>query len=175
LTPTNPKISISHPHSLRLHKSASFPIHYAARIGGTHVSDAFVRWGDGKTSSGINLAKTHTYTKPGHYFVVAIVTDNRGQQSIATTSVTVGKKLKVTVIGPTKTRHGHKARYRVTASDPNTGGKVTKLSWKWGDGHTSSGKRVSHRWSRPGKYRVKVTVRDNTGIKRTVVKRVAVK
>jgi hypothetical protein len=174
-TPTNPRISISHPSKLRLHKTASFTIHDTPRITGTTVKTALVDWGDGKQTSGTALTKSHTYTKPGHYFVVAIIVDNLNQESFAFTTVTVGKKLIAHIFGPTRTKQRHKARFHLTASDPNTGGKIKSISWSWGDGHHSSGKRVSHTWHKHGRYKIKITLRDNTGVKTTYIRHERVK
>jgi hypothetical protein len=175
LAATNPKISITRPRTLRLRKPASFTIHDTTRIAGTHISGTLVDWGDGKESTGIALTKSHVYRKPGRYFVIAVVEDNLHQESIAFTSVTVGKKLLAKVLGPKRSTAGHKARFRVRATDLNTGGKVTKITWRWGDGHRASGKRVSHVRHRPGRYKIKLTLRDNTGVKTTYIRHETVK
>lgn len=167
---TNPRLSLTHPKVVKFRKASKFTLHYTPRIGGTHLSAALVNWGDGNESSGTALTKSHTYRKAGHYTVVAVVADNLGQESLAFTSITVGKKLIAKVAGRTTAKVGHKAKFHLSGlRDPNTGGKVTSISWSWGDGHHSKGKRVSHTWHKARKYKVTVTLRDNTGVKTTYV------
>ena len=133
--------------------------------------DYKVIWDDGHSSGGTSLTRTHTYTKRGVHVVIAIATDNLGQQSIAYTVVTVGKKPTVRVSGPSRVRHGHKTNFDVRVSDPNTGAKVKSIHWRWGDGHSSRGYGPSHTWAKPGHYRIRVIVVDTTGVKTTYVRR----
>jgi hypothetical protein len=44
-----------------------------------------------------------------------------------------------------------------------TGGSIVSYSWKFGDGKKGSGRKVSHRYKKPGKYNVTLTVRDKAG------------
>lgn len=169
LASTSPSVSISHPSSLALHHAAKFTVHYAPRISGTSLSNVYVNYGDGAHTSSKSLTPSHTYTKKGQYVVVAIVTDSLGQQSVTYTVVTVGKAIGLKLFGPKTAKAKHKAKFHVTTSDPNTGGKVKSVSWKWGDGHKSKGTRVSHTWRKKGHYKITITVTDNTGVKTTYV------
>ena len=45
--------------------------------------------------------------------------------------------------------------------DPD--GDVVEWLWDFGDGATAGGERVSHRFERPGRYHVRLRVRDDTG------------
>jgi hypothetical protein len=54
------------------------------------------------------------------------------------------------------------------------GGKVVSWSWNFGDGKKAKGRRVSHRFRRPGTYTVTLTVRDRSGVKAKVRHRVRV-
>ncbi|MEW5759144.1 MAG: PKD domain-containing protein [Candidatus Thermoplasmatota archaeon] len=46
-------------------------------------------------------------------------------------------------------------------------GKIKSYSWSFGDGYYSDLKEVEHRYSKPGKYTVLLTVKDNRGGKNT--------
>jgi len=106
---------------------------------------------------------------------VTVVVDNLHQESFALTSVTVGKRLLAHIFGPTRTSTGHKARFHLTAHDPNTGGKIKSIRWRWGDGHHSSGKRVSHAWQQQGRFKIRITLRDNTGVRTTYIRHIRVR
>jgi hypothetical protein len=60
------------------------------------------------------------------------------------------------------------ARFRARAHDPFPGGSVTAFHWRWGDGTGSRGAARRHRYARPGRYRVRLVVRDNYGVSRAV-------
>jgi PKD domain len=166
LTSTSPAVSLSRPATIRLHHPETFTAHATELVSGQHISEVAFTWGDGHTSNGTGLTRTHTYTKRGHYVVVLVVTDSLGQQSVTHTSVTVGEpvKLKLVWSGSKSAKHGHTVKFQAKTTDPNTGGRVTKVSWSWGDGHASTGTRASHIWRSAGTYRVIITVKDNTGV-----------
>jgi PKD repeat protein len=69
----------------------------------------------------------------------------------------------------------HKVAFRTQVTDPNTGGKVTKVSWNWGDHTASRGTHASHAWHKKGKYTLTVTVTDSTGVTTTFTARITVK
>ena len=52
-------------------------------------------------------------------------------------------------------------RYSARARDAWSG--VRKVVWTFGDGHRATGRRVEHRFRRPGVYRVRVTTSDRLG------------
>ncbi len=167
---TSPSLSIRRPRSLRLNHSATFALSAAPRLSGAVMKSIKVFWGDGHSSTGTSLTRTHTYTKRGLHVVVAVATDSLGQQSIASTPITVGKRAVIKVSGPSRVRHGHRALFDVRVSDSNTGAKVRSIVWKWGDGKTSHGLGPSHTWHKRGRYTVRVIVVDSTGVKTTYVR-----
>ena len=162
---TSPTASLTRPKIVRLHKAATFVAHSSERVAGAHRTAVTFTWGDGHTSTGTALTRTHTFTKKGHYTVVVTVIDSAGQQSVAHTTVTVGKSLSLSLFGPSTARHGHRASFRAKATDPNTGGKITRISWSWGDRAKSKGVNVSHTWRKAGKYTITITLVDNTGVR----------
>jgi secreted trypsin-like serine protease len=57
-----------------------------------------------------------------------------------------------------RTRVGARVRFTGVATDP--GRDRLRYSWRFGDGKTAKGKRATHRFKRPGRYRVVLTVTD---------------
>jgi PKD repeat protein len=55
------------------------------------------------------------------------------------------------------------------------GGHIVSYSWSFGDGHKSSKAKPSHTYAKPGKYHVKLTITDSSGLKGTATKTVVVK
>jgi hypothetical protein len=56
-----------------------------------------------------------------------------------------------------------------------TGGSIAGYSWKFGDGKKGKGRKVSHRYKKPGKYKVTLTVKDAAGKTAHVTHKVRVK
>jgi hypothetical protein len=62
---------------------------------------------------------------------------------------------------PATVKHGHAASFSgAKSSSPFPGGAITSYTWNWGDGHTSSGKTVSHTFAKAGTFKVTLTVTD---------------
>jgi hypothetical protein len=55
------------------------------------------------------------------------------------------------------------------------GGKLVLYSWSFGDGKRASGRKVTHKFRKPGTYKVRLTVRDASGRQATVSHKVKVK
>jgi hypothetical protein len=164
-SPSSPSVSLHTPRVVHFHKPTTFTATAAERLTGAHITAVRFSWGDGHSSSGTTARRSHTYTRRGHYDVTVVVTDSAGGQSRSDISITVGEPLSGKLSGPKAVRHGHKAAFRITVKDPNTGGKIKKIRWTWGDHHSSAGKRASHTWLSKGRYRVTAMVTDNTGVR----------
>jgi secreted trypsin-like serine protease len=64
--------------------------------------------------------------------------------------------------GPNRrTRRGRRVRFRLRSFDPGPD-RIT-VSWRFGDGKRARGRVTSHVYRRPGRYRVRVWVRDDDG------------
>jgi bacillopeptidase F len=59
-----------------------------------------------------------------------------------------------------------------SSTDPD--GRIVTYTWDWGDGATSSGSRMFHRWAQPGTYTVRLTVTDNLGATGTATQTVTI-
>ena len=127
------------------------------------------KWSFGDGAEGEGEQATHAYEKPGSYEVRLNVTDNSG---IA--SGTVGDVLIITVntppiaeAGPDQSAFCGGAHDMVffdgTKSQDPDDGPLTFL-WDFGDGINETGAKVSHTYVKPGKYIVRLRVRDSSGI-----------
>ena len=171
----SPVVSLTTPTVVKLHHAASFTAHATPRASGAHITKYFYSWGDGRSTSSHSAHAKHTYTKSGTHTVTLTVTDSSGHQSVTHRNITVGKKLKIVVFRSIVIRAGHKATFSAEVIDPNTGGRLRHVHWNWGDHHTSSGLNVSHTWHHSGKYLVRVTASDSTGVRTTFHARISVK
>jgi PKD repeat protein len=166
-TSTSPTVSVSAPSIAKLHKLLTFTATAAPTVSGSQLTTVTFQWGDGKSTTGTGLSVSHTYTKSGHFVISVVVQDNLGQQSLAKTSITVGKPLSIKASGPHTLAAHHTVAYSAKVTDPNTGGLVRRVTWSWGDGHKSTGASAHHSWKKAGRYRVTVTATDNTGVATT--------
>jgi hypothetical protein len=173
--PTSPSVSLRTPKIARFRKPTAFIAAATERLTGQHITRVTFSWGDGRSSGGATLHRKHTYTKKGRYDVSVVVTDSAGGQSRADIRITVGKPITGKLLGPRSVRHGHRATFKFRAKDRNTGGKIKKIRWKWGDHHSSRHKKASHVWHTKGRYRITVTVTDNTGVRTTHVTHIRVR
>jgi len=123
--------------------------------------------GDGTKKSGINV--THAFQKPGTYRVRLAVTDDSNAKNKTDTDT-----LKVIVNDPPIARVGKDRRASVretiifnASKSMDKDGKLIEYLWDFGDGTeqktTAKTKTVKHSYSDPGKYIIKLTVKDNSG------------
>ena len=56
-----------------------------------------------------------------------------------------------------------------------TGGRIVSYAWRFGDGHTATGVRPTHRFASAGYYRVRLVVTDADGARATVSHRIRVR
>jgi PKD domain-containing protein len=69
------------------------------------------------------------------------------------------------------------ARRRIrfdAGASTEAGGRIVAWSWSFGDHHRARGRRVRHAFARPGRYRVRLTVRDAQGHTATIIRTVRV-
>jgi PKD repeat protein len=119
-------------------------------------------FGDGASASG--LTARHAYASPGSYMVALTVTNDAGQTTTATQTVTVYAPPSASFsVSPATTLPGAAVNFNAGASsDP--GGAITGYSWSFGDGATASGPGASHAYLRPGTYTVTLTVVGSLGL-----------
>jgi len=152
-------------------------------------------WGDfeisltGYVKSGSIESASHIWKKAGEYVIRANATDAKGAPSEWSEPFAVvikpnkPPKSPKTPSGPSTGWCQKASRYSTSASDPD--GDPVRYVFDWDDGTTTwtgmdyidSGKEsgVSHKWTKPGTYRVKATAMDNKGTTSDWSKALAVK
>ncbi|GAB4539413.1 MAG: hypothetical protein Kow0063_28190 [Anaerolineae bacterium] len=128
-------------------------------------------WFFGDGSQGHGPIVSHRYTQPGKYTLKLTVTDKDGDWGSDTTTVQVLGILKppmAVIDGPTSGLVGEMLTFdgsRSTDSD----GYIVNYTWQFGDGAVTNGITVSHVYSLPGSYLVRLTVTDNDDLSRSEV------
>jgi len=123
------------------------------------------RWdfGDGRSSTIQN--PSHRYTSPGTYTVKLTVTDEHGGTDTTTRRITVvARPPQATFAYEPHTQEQHLLVNKEVTFDGSESrapdGDIVRYAWDFGDGHTAEGERVTHTYTEPGAYTVKLTVWD---------------
>jgi PKD repeat protein len=120
-------------------------------------------WNFGDGSSGLSRNPSHTYSTGGTYTVGLVATDDDG--ATATTSTTITVTASVANKAPTaafsQTCTGLSCNF--TDGSTDTDGTVTKWSWTFGDGGTTTTRSPSHTYTSGGTYTVKLVATDDDG------------
>lgn len=121
-------------------------------------------FGDGVTKVG-KAKETHVYEKGGTYKVKLTVDDGRGMPCSTNTT---GIDVKINTPPVAKIGNcivccaGLEGTFDGSDSyDPD--GDSLSYNWDFGDGGTATGAKVTHTYANAGKYKVTLTVDDNTG------------
>jgi PKD repeat protein len=119
-------------------------------------------FGDGSTAEGVEAE--HTYNAPGVYHVTLAVDDGSGVlNSSDETTITMIINFPPTAdAGPDYlVCPGEEIKFDGSESRDRDG-VVKEWAWFLGDGATAKGKNVVHAYERPGRYRVVLTVHDDS-------------
>ncbi|NNK86390.1 MAG: PKD domain-containing protein, partial [Desulfobacterales bacterium] len=128
-------------------------------------------FGDGNTAMGAKIK--HSYKKPGKYKVRLVAIDNSETNCSISEDV---KNIRVNAPPVAVIKDGlEKKSYGVydvivfdaTGSYDSDEDPLTFL-WKFGDGHSAQGPKVTHHFKKPGKYTVKLIVDDGMRLKSSV-------
>lgn len=119
--------------------------------------------GDGTTKSGQIV--DHQYASPGEYNVRLLITDNTNVSNNSASdelTVTVNDKPQA-VAGSDKVVAKDEVVTFDASQSVDADGQITNYFWDFGDGTTGAGMVVTHSFTEPGKYDVKLSVTDNSG------------
>jgi PKD repeat protein len=123
------------------------------------------QFGDGATSQGMTVA--HTFTRPGTYQVVLVVTDASGLTDDASLQVVVAAPAppKAVIKAPDKARVGDTLTFDGGAS--TSGSPIVAYQWRFGDGGGTDAVVAKYTYGKADTYQVTLTVVDGTGARDT--------
>ena len=126
------------------------------------ITDYSWSFGDGTRASGPTAS--HSYASPGTYTVGLTVTNDAGQSTSSSQTVSVySAPVASFSIAPGVGQQGAAVGFNASSSsDP--GGAITAYGWSFGDGATASGPTPTHAYANPGTYTVTLTVTGSLGL-----------
>jgi len=139
----------------------SFDASKSSDKGGRIVSYGW-KFGDG--SRGERKKASHTYTKPGTFQVTLTVTDD--------ISLTDSMSKEITVLSRPKAAFSLSPKEGIipltvnfdASNSSDKDGTIVSYEWTFGDGHTGSGKNISHTYQVEGTLTITLTVKDNDSL-----------
>ena len=147
--------------------SGSAPLVVTFDASSSSDSDGIIaayRWefGDGTTAAG--KTQTHTYDLPGAYTVVLTITNNDGEEALASQVIQVGQAAITAsfVANPTSGEQPLSVDFDASASVDQEGQSITH-TWSFGDGSTGTGEVTRHTYYTAGIYVVRLTVSNENG------------
>lgn len=127
------------------------------------------RWDLGDDTFAEGAAVAHTYTTPGTYTVVLVVSDDGGKKGVSSQTVTVGdldSPVASFTVSPTNAAPGTAVVMNAAGSSAAPGRTIVSYSWNFGDNTPDQfGMVVAHAFEKPGTYTVVLTVTDSAGRK----------
>ena len=147
------------------------------------ITDYSWNFGDGSAvqDAGASAAIQYAYATRGTYNATLTVTNNFGQTSTATHTVTVDDP-PTAAFTPSTTDAAPDATvsFNASASAPGSGGgTIIGYSWNFGDGTAvadgGGSPDASHEFTTPGTYTVTLTTTDDLGVSTTTIERITVK
>ena len=126
------------------------------------ITDYSWSFGDGTRASGPTAG--HSYASPGTYTVGLTVTNDAGQSTSSSQTVSVySAPVASFSIASGFAQPGAAVGFNAgSSSDP--GGAITAYGWSFGDGATASGPSPTHAYAKPGTYTVALTVTGSLGL-----------
>ena len=121
------------------------------------------KWGFGDGTYSTQKNPSHTYSKAGKYTVSLTVKNAAGSNKVTKSSFIVVNALKPPVPAFSVSPLNGKASLTVTFTDKSTN-NPTSWSWDFGDKSTSTVKNPIHKYTKAGKFTVKLTVKNSKGI-----------
>lgn len=119
-------------------------------------------FGDGGKAAGVVVE--HAYEAPGTYVARLTVTDDAGVRNSSASA------MHEVFVNDPPVAHAGKGR-EVAIGEPfavdgaasqDSDGKLVHYAWSFGDGATAEGSRATHEYAAPGRYEVRLEVRDDS-------------
>ena len=113
-------------------------------------------YGDGESGSG--YTSNHTYDKPGVYSVSLLIKGPKGSSIERKENfIVVSSPEELLVAGFNVSSVSGKEPLTIWCKN-NSKGKISRILWEFGDGAVSEDKNPSHRYTKEGKYIIRLTV-----------------
>jgi uncharacterized membrane protein len=139
------------------------------------ITSIHLDWGDG-FSEDHSFPASHTYSKPGTYTITVTAYQSDGLSTTKTLIVKVEAENSPPIAdfsySPLRPLAGEAVSFTDKSYDPD--GNIVFWRWDFGDGATSSDKNPTHVYISPGTYMVTLTVRDNKGAEKSIIKTIQV-
>jgi len=119
---------------------------------------------------GFGLEFNTTFARPGNYLVTLHVFDAAGNENYTQRKISIIDKTPPTAYAGSaqSATTGKRVYFNASGSTDNVG--IVSYEWDFGDGKSASGADVSHVYTKMGKYKVTLTVRDAQGLEgKTIV------
>jgi len=135
-------------------------------------------FGDTGTFSSSSPTATHSYTIDGDFTVILTVTDDQGNTTVCSQSITVGSEAPDCdfTASPNPADVGESVNFNASASTDDDG-TIDNYAWDFGDGNTldpNTDPTVSHAYQNSGTFIVTLTLTDNDGNTSTCTESVVV-
>ena len=120
-------------------------------------------WYFGDGSTGYGKFVSHKYVKSGEYVVRLTVRDDYGNESYIEKTIKVANREPTAnfIYSPAEPYAGEEINFTDLSIDLD--GSIVSWIWDFGDGSISYEKNPVHKYSKPGKYNVTLTVKDDEG------------
>jgi PKD repeat protein len=119
-------------------------------------------FGDGTQSSGALVS--HVYQHAGIYVAHLTVTDDYGATNTTAVNVSIDNRLPIAaLVGGNASQFAGDPLMFDGSHSTDSDGRIVRYAWDFGDGMTDNGSLISHIFSLPGTYDVKLTVTDDSG------------
>ena len=165
-TPMQPSVAMSAPKLLKVGVGEKFTAtNFHDPIPGSSLKSYTWKWGDGTSTTTLNTAVTHKYGQKGTYRITLTAADDKGRSSAPVTrTYTLGYAPTASIGGSGTVRVKTVHIWRAKVQELNTGGQITQVIWTVNGKQVATGKAVKGSFSKVGKYRLGIVVRDNSGL-----------
>ena len=138
--------------------------------------DDIISWlwnfGDGNSSN--NRNPMHTYNIPGNYTIRLVIKDRGNETSTFSLNISVKNIPPYANFSFKENAKSYEIIEFNASKSYDLDGYIANYTWDFGDGSIGYGNISSHKYTKPGVYRVKLVVIDNNGSKSEVEKEIEI-